>query len=250
MQLFSYIIIYSLISGVLSLFGAIVLLGNERLLRKFSIHLISFAAGTLLGTAFFDLLPEGIRISSPNIDSIFVSVVIGIVSFFIIEQIICRIHAHPVEADEGNHAIPDLVNLGDAIHNFIDGIAIAGAFLINIQLGIITSVAVAVHEVPQEISDSAILYHHGWNRKKIIITNLLISFTSVLGAMLTYLLKNSLEQFLPVIIGFTAGNFIYIATTSLLPQLTSKKHDKPSHVILLLIIGIISVWILSNKLNG
>lgn len=243
MNLLIYIIFFSIVSGSLSLLGGVLLISNTKLLRKFSIHLVSFAAGALLATSFIHLLPESIHgLDHDLIPFVFMSALFGVVLFFIFEQIYCRIHAHPVEAEEGKHATPVLINIGDAIHNLVDGVAIAGAFLVDIRLGIITALAVAAHEVPQEISDFAILYFHGWKRKKIIITNLLISLTNIVGALITYLVRDSIHPFLPYIIAFTAGNFIYIGAASLFPQLSSKKHDKPSHVIILLLLGILAIY--------
>lgn len=250
MSLFLIIIIFSLLSGVLSLIGGVVLLGRVEWVKKFSIHFISFAAGTLLATAFLDLLPEALEMHG-EAESLLMATLAGIIGFFIIEKLIYRFHGHYYE-DEGQHqhAAPTLLSIGDGLHNFADGVIVASAFLIDIPLGIVTALAVATHELPQEISDFSVMLYHGWSRAKVFWTNFGISLTNVLGAVAAYAARDALEGKLPYIIAFAAGIFIYIAGTDLFPEITPQRsRDKISHILGLVFLGIASVWVLRMLLE-
>src|SRR3989338_6489069 len=184
-----WIIIGCLISGILSLIGGAFLFVKPDLIRKFSTHLVSFAVGALLATAFLDLLPEAIehgREAGVGIDKLLVAVMIGIVGFFILESLILKFHPHHHEDEDEfhHHATPKLLFIGDMFHNFIDGVVIAGAFLTNVPLGIVTSLAVAAHELPQEIGDFSVMLHHGWSRAKVLIANIVSSLSNIAGAFL------------------------------------------------------------------
>ncbi|MDP3740847.1 MAG: ZIP family metal transporter [bacterium] len=250
MSLFLLIIIFSIISGVLSMIGGVVLLGRAEWVKKFSIHFISFAAGTLLATAFLDLLPEALEMHG-EAKPILMATLLGIVSFFIIEKLIYRFHAHYYEDEnQHNHAAPVLLSIGDAVHNFADGVIVAAAFLINVPLGIVTALAVAAHELPQEITDFSVMLHHGWSRVKVFWTNFGISLTNVLGAIAAYVARDALENKLPYIIAFAAGIFIYIAGTDLFPEITPERsRDKISHILFLVFLGIVVVWVLRMALE-
>ena len=245
MPTLAYIIIFSLISGVLSLVGGVMLLGRAEWVRKFSVHFISFAAGTLLATAFLDLLPEALEMSGRT-NAVLAAALLGIVSFFAIEKLIYKFHGHYYE-DEGQHghAAPTLLSIGDGIHNFADGVIVASAFLINIPLGVVAALAVAAHELPQEISDFSVMLHHGWSRAKVFWSNFGISLTNVIGAVAAYAARDALAGKLPFVIAFAAGIFIYIAGTDLFPEITPERsRDKISHILGLVFLGIAVVWIL------
>lgn len=229
--------------------GGVMLLGRAEWVRKFSVHFVSFAAGTLLAAAFLDLLPEAIETGEgTDPRNIFWLTLLGIIIFFLIERLILRIHAHnPEDNSEHGHATPSLLLAGDAAHNFVDGVIIASAFIANPALGVTTAVAVAAHELPQEISDFSIMLHHGWAKNRVFWWNFGVSLTNVLGAVLAFVLRESILPVLPYVLAATAGIFIYIASSDLLPELSAKRHmDKSSHVIVLLALGIFSVWILGR----
>ena len=248
MSLLFQIILYTALSGILSLVGGVFLLGNQRLVKKFSIHLVSFAAGTLLAVSFLDLLPEAVEHAGENLESIFIWALAGIVVFFLFERVIIQLHTHYYEHDDSHgHPTPVLLMVGDAFHNFIDGVVIATAFIANPALGAVTAIGVAIHELPQEIGDFSVLLHHGWSKISVFWINLAISLTSILGAILAYLARDFINPFLPHLLAFTAGIFIYIATSDLLPEIIkSKPSDKKSHITALLLLGILSIWILSE----
>lgn len=252
MSILGYIIVFTILGSILSLMGGVILLARENLALKVSHFLISFAAGALLGTAFFDLLPESLEeVEGLGVEiNIFFWTLLGILLFFILERFIHWFHHSQHGGEEVKPVVP-LVVLGDSIHNFIDGAAIAAAFTVDIKLGIVTALAVAAHEVPQEIGDFAILLHQGLKRGKVLFFNLLSASTALLGAFLTYFLSESIEGILPVLLSITAGFFIYIAVADIIPDIHHKNRNGFAFVeSSLLILGIIVVWVGVKLLEG
>lgn len=245
MPLLGYILIFSFIGSVVSLIGGVLLLTREKLALKISHFLASFAAGALLGTAFFDLLPEAFE--EPGEINIFLWTLVGILTFFLIERFI---HHHHEDSKEKKNIVP-LIVLGDSIHNFVDGVAIAATFLISIPLGIVTSLAVAAHEIPQEIADFGLMLHQGVKRSKILWINLLSASAAILGAMLTFLFQNSIESMLPVFLAITAGFFIYIAASDLIPEIHSTEDKKKAFwETIALFVGVLAIWVTVGVLEG
>lgn len=247
MSILWWIVIFSTLSGVLSLVGGVILLGRTGLVKKFSVHFLSFAAGTLLGGALLDLLPEAVELSQSS-RFILLMTLLGIVLFFLIERLIYRFHVHVYEEgqEEHRHATPVLILLGDGIHNFLDGVIIASAFLVDLRLGVISALAVMAHELPQEISDFSIMLHHNWNKTKVFWANFGVSLANLLGGLLTFAAKNQIEPALAPILALTSGIFIYIATSDLFPEISpSISRDKTWHVLGLLGLGIFVVWMIS-----
>lgn len=248
MPLLGYIILFSFIGSIVSLIGGMTLLIRQKFTITVSHYLSSFAAGALLGTAFFDLLPEAAEAVTGESD-IFLWVIIGLLAFFLLERFI---HHH----DQGNHpqdhkAVVPMIVAGDTIHNFIDGVAIAAAFLINIPLGIITALAVAIHEIPQEIGDFGLLIHKGVSRQRIIFINFFSAAAAMLGAILTYFVKDSIEGILPVVLSLTAGFFIYIAVANLIPEIHNNENKKIAlWETFMLLLGVGAVWAMISLLEG
>lgn len=220
MSTLEYIILFTFLGSIVSLIGGVLLLLKEKFALKISHFLSAFAAGALLGTAFFDLLPEAFE--EPGEINIFLWTLVGILAFFLIERFI---HHHHEDSKEKKNIVP-LIVLGDSIHNFVDGVAIAATFLISIPLGVVTSLAVAAHEIPQEIADFGLMLHQGVKRSKILWINLLSASVALLGAMLTFLFQSSIEGMLPVFLAITAGFFIYIAASDLIPEIHSTEDKK------------------------
>lgn len=239
------ILILTITSGVLSMIGGVILLGSERLVKKFSVHIVSFAAGALLAAAFLDLLPEAVEMAGGEAETIFVYVLGSIVFFFLLERLLNLYHHHHHEDDKSHkHATPVMLSVGDAIHNFVDGVVVAAAVLVNPGLGVATAFAVAAHELPQEISDFSIMLHHGWSKVRVFWSNLIVSLTAVLGGVLVFFARDSLEPYLPLLLAVTAGIFIHIAASDLMPEVSSETaRDKVAHVVVLLLLGIASVWL-------
>lgn len=244
LSILGYIILFTLIGSVFSLIGGVFLLFNRALTEKISHLLISFAAGTLLGTAFFDLMPEAqssLR-SSGQADIVFVWVLVGILAFFVIERFIHWMHHHHEYKDEEKPTVA-LINIGDSIHNAIDGVAIAATFLVSVPLGIITSIAVATHEIPQEVGDFAVMLKRGIKPKKVLFFNILSALSALVAAIFTFIFGDSLKSFLPFFIAITAGFFIYISASDLIPEIHEKNRRGFAFVeTLFLVLGVVVIW--------
>lgn len=248
MSVLLYVLIFTIIGSILSLIGGVILLAKEKMVLKYAHFLIPFAAGTLLGTVFFDLLPESLE-EAAGINIFFWSLV-GIVFFFLFERFIHWFHhLNHVEKEVG--PVVPLIIFGDGVHNFIDGVAIAAAFLVDIKLGVITALAVGAHEVPQEIGDFAILLHQGLKKGKVLLLNLLSAIAALIGALLTVFLADIVEGMLPIFLSLTAGFFIYIATADLIPDIHLKNRRGFALIeSCLLILGVVVVWALVKLLEG
>lgn len=244
MSTLAYIIIFTLLGSVVSLIGGIILLSKEKLALKISHVLASFAAGTLLGTAFFDLLPEAAHEAEGQGIEIYAWVLCGILVFFFIERFIHWFHHHDdFHKDEDKKATIPLIIIGDTVHNFIDGVVIAATFLISVPLGIATTLAVIAHEIPQEIGDFGLMLHKGLEKKKIILVNVMSALASLVGAILTFLMGDVVESYVPLFLSVTAGFFIYIALADLIPELHHEKRRGFAIVeTTLLIVGIGLIW--------
>lgn len=241
MDILAYILLFTLIGSVVSLIGGVLLLIKEKFALKISHYLSAFAAGALLGTAFFDLLPE-----APEL----LWTLIGILAFFLLERFIHHHHSHSKDIEEKKSVIP-LVVIGDLIHNFTDGVAIAATFLASFPLGVVTALAVAAHEIPQEIGDFGILLHKGLSRKKVLLINFYSSLTALAGAGLTYLYKDKIEGFLPVVLATTAGFFIYIALANLIPEIHNRENQKVAFwETVTLLLGVLVIYLAISALEG
>ncbi|MDA1342540.1 MAG: ZIP family metal transporter [Proteobacteria bacterium] len=252
MNLLLLIIIFTAVGGVLSVLaaGVFLLLPDEQRNRVIP-HGISFAIGALLSVAFWGLIPEAFEHVKPEqFQSLSGTILAGILGFFVLEKLLIWRHCH-VETCEahGDDAIETehhhdhdhhgrhhgfdksagaLIILGDSIHNFVDGVLIAAAFLTDVKLGIVTSLAVATHEIPQEVGDFAILLHSGYSKGKALFYNVLASLTTVLGGILAYYSLEDLHDSLPYFLALAASSFIYIAVADLIPSLHKKTDMKTS----------------------
>lgn len=249
MELLVYILLSTFLGSLASLVGGFVLLGNKEIAGKISHYLFSFAAGVLLGTAFLDLLPEASEEAGET--NIFLWTLIGMLSFFLLVRFIHWFHHHDDHSKNETDTTIPLIVIGDSIHNFIDGVAIAATFLVSIPLGILTTVAVAVHEIPQEIGDFAILLRKGLKRSKVIWINVFSALASFAGAILMFTLQDSLEGSLPVFLALTAGFFIYIASSDLIPEIHKQDNQRVAFSeSLLLIIGAATVFFVATILES
>ncbi len=213
-----YIIIATLFVSSVSLTGIFFLFLNKELLDRILFILVSLATGALIGGAFLHLLPHSLEYLEPVTASWFF--IGGFILFFILERILRWRHCHEWGCEI--HPVTYLNIIGDGLHNFIDGIVIAASFLVDIRFGIITTLIVLAHEVPQEIGDFAILVFGGMNRVKALLYNFISAFTAVLGGLFGYIFFRS-ESLIPYIMAFAAGNFFYISATDLIPEL----HKEP-----------------------
>jgi len=247
------IIIFTAVGGVLSVLAAAVfLLLRDHHRNALLPHGISFAIGALLAVAFWGLIPEAFAIVKPEqFQALSGTILAGILGFFVLEKLLIWRHCHygscEAHGDEGqgvdyvhthghshSHGRSDaksagaLIILGDSIHNFVDGVLIAAAFLTDVQLGIVTSLAVAAHEIPQEVGDFAILLDSGYSRGKALFYNMLASLTTVLGGVLAYFSLEDLHDSLPYFLALASSSFIYIAVADLIPSLHTKTDMKTS----------------------
>lgn len=215
---FLYSILSVLLVSLVSLIGIFTISVKISHLRAFLIYMISFSAGALFGDAFLHLLPEVVNKYGFTIE-ISLSILAGIILFFLIEKIIHWRHCHmPITK---NHIHPfALMNLvGDTIHNFIDGLIIGASYLVSIPVGIATTIAVFLHEIPQEIADFGVLIHGGFSKTKALIINFLTALTSLIGVLVAIILSGYIENLTLFLIPFTTGGFIYIAGSDLIPEL-------------------------------
>jgi zinc and cadmium transporter len=214
------------IVSAISLVGAVGLVLRPDALRRLMVFLVPFAAGALLGDAFLHLLPEVAESESGLDPTASLSLLAGIIVFFILEKVLHWHHSHlPHEDVMHPVAVSNLV--GDGLHNFIDGAIVAGAFLVSTEVGLATSVAVMLHELPQELGDFAILVHGGLAPKKALKLNFLTAVTAILGGVLT-LSFSSATSAVDALIPFSAGAFVYIASTDLIPELHKEPEPRKS----------------------
>ena len=206
MPLIVWIMIFCLLGGLLSVLAAALFLVLREPLRSHILpHLVSFATGALLGAAFLGLLPHALAsVNSSDTHVIPMAVLLGLLVFFVLEKLVLWRHCH---ADHCEVHAPDqqsrdystgtMILIGDSLHNFLDGILIAAAFLTDIHLGVVTSLAVVAHEIPQEVGDFAVLLHSGFSRSRAFLYNILTSLTTVIGGVLAYFTLQQMEAVLP-----------------------------------------------------
>jgi zinc and cadmium transporter len=197
--------------------------------------LVSYAVGALLGVAVMALLPEALaQTSAPRI---FGTLLIGILAFFVLEKAVIWRHCHTHEC-EVHGVSASLVLVGGAVHNFVDGAMIGAAVLTSVPLGLSTAVAVAAHEVPQEISDFAVLLHAGYSRGKALALNMICGLASVAGAILAVLLVNVVPAVLPYLLAVAASGFLYVAMSDLIPDLHQKSPSGAAAIRQVILIGL------------
>lgn len=239
MSILLYIIIFSLLGGVVSLVGAIILLSKRSIADKLAYLATPFAAGALLAAVFMDLLKEGLADSAA--DTVLYSTLAGILLFFFAERFLRWFHHHH-QHEDSDPAVP-LIIAGDTIHNALDGVAIAAAFLVSIPTGIVTAIAVGAHEIPQEIGDFGLLLKKGLSRKRVLLVNIASAFATVAAAILTYLVGSADQLPIGVLLGLSAGFLLYIALSDVVPLI----HEHTDHKRLfdiqafLLLLGVVVV---------
>jgi len=225
MNIWLYSIISVLIVSLISFSGALTLAIKKEKLKNLLIYFVSFSAGALLGDVFIHLLPEVVEYSH-SISLIFIYVLVGILTSFILEKIICWRHCHLPITKNHIHNFAWMNLWGDFFHNFIDGLTIAASYLLNTGAGIATTLAVAFHEIPQEIGDFGVLLHGGFKVKKALFLNFLTALSAFIGAIVSLLLNNKIEHLTLFLVPFAAGNFIYIASSDLIPELHKETEIK------------------------
>ena len=242
LEVFIYTIIAVFLISLVSLIGIFFLSFNKKLLNKVLSLLISFAVGALFGDAFIHLLPESFeRLGSSST----VYVLAGILLFFILEKFLRWHHCHDVDCKKHKPTLPVMNLVGDGVHNFVDGLLIAGSFTVSVPLGITTSLAILLHEIPQEIGDFAILVHGGFSVKKALIFNLFSALMAIIGAIFFFSFGSFIKEAAYFLLPITAGGFIYIAGSDLIPELHQEtKLNKAIVQFLFIILGITVMFLL------
>ncbi len=239
MVTFIYIIISISLVSLISLIGVVSFIVKEKFLNKSLFFIVAFSAGTLLSGAMLHLIPEALEKGSHQ--AVFLNVLFGFLIFFILEKYLYWRHCHNGICDI--HTFTYLNLIGDSIHNFIDGMVIAVSFSFSLKVGIITTLAVIFHEIPQELGDFGVLVYGGLGKKKALLFNFIATLTAFLGAILGYLVSEKFINFSFVLLSLTSGGFIYIASTDLVPELHKETSLKRSSLsILVFSLGILFMW--------
>lgn len=262
MHLLVWIILFCLLGGVLSVLAASsFLMLPEGFRNRLLPHFVSFAIGALLGAAFLALLPHALTgLVSKDFHVLGLTVLLGLLGFFLLEKMVLWRHCHsdhceahtPQEAfDRGNaKSTVSIILLGDGLHNFVDGVLIGAAFLTDIHLGIVTSMAVAAHEIPQEVGDFAILLYSGMNRMKALLLNIFSGLVTVLGGILAYFSLGDATEVIPYMLAVAASSFIYIAVADLIPGLHKQTRFRETlQQVILITMGVVVIYIAHSTLH-
>lgn len=212
--------------------GSVTLLLSESALKRILVPLVSLAAGTLIGGAFFHMIPAALD-AAPEQTQVWLLVLAGFAVFLALEQFLHWHHCHRAAVD-CRKPLTFLILIGDGLHNFIGGLAIAGTFLIDIRLGITAWLAAAAHEIPQELGDFGVLVHGGWSKTKALIFNMISASTFLAGGLVTYAASAAVD--VSFLIPFAAGNFLYIGAADLVPEIKAHEHPVANIVHLLMFI--------------
>lgn len=252
MTLLAWIVLFTLLGGAMSVLAAAgFLLIPESLRTRLLPATVSFAIGALLGAAFLAVLPHAL--TAPGVGDLHVMtgvVLLGLLGFFLLEKLVLWRHCHTHECEthspgiaHGHAAAGYLILVGDAVHNFVDGVLIAAAFLTDVHLGIVTAIAVAAHEIPQEVGDFAILLHSGFSRGRALFYNVLSSLTTVIGGVLAYFSLSVIQGVVPYVLAVAASSFIYIAVADLIPGLHKRVEPRATlEQVLLIAAGVLVIY--------
>ncbi len=219
MSVFFWVVLSGVAMSAIALVGSVTLLLSESALRRIVLPLVAFAAGSLIGGAFFHMIPAAITETNDPLKT-FVWVAFGFLVFFVLEQFLHYHHCHRASA-ECRQPLTYLVLIGDALHNFLGGLAVAAAIVTDLRLGAITWLAAAAHEIPQELGDFGVLMHGGWPKSRALVFNLLSASTFLLGSLLAYVASHQIEVFF--LVPFAAGNFLYIGASDLVPEVNKHR---------------------------
>ncbi|MDP2921009.1 MAG: ZIP family metal transporter [Candidatus Omnitrophota bacterium] len=216
-----------MVISLISLVGVATLSINKTKLRAMLLFMVSFAVGGLFGDAFIHLLPQSFEALGANLKTS-LYILAGIFIFFILEKFIRWRHCHIPTSKEHIHPVATLNIIGDGVHNMLDGMIVAASFAVSVPIGIATTLAVILHEIPQEIGDFGILIHSGMSAQKALFFNFLSALTAIVGAITALLLESRIKGFSSYLLPITAGGFLYIGGSDLIPELHKEDHVKIS----------------------
>ncbi len=243
------VLFFSLIGGVVSLIAGVLLISNKKRAKALATYATPFAAGALLAAAFTDLLVEAAH--AGDVERGLLGALLGILGFFVLERFLHWFHHHH-EHENGTKTDPNtsLIVIGDTVHNFIDGIAIAAAFLVSVPTGIVATLAVAAHEIPQEVGDFGLLLKKGVSRRNVILINVVSALATTVAAVSFFILGGSVDVPLDVVLGIVAGFFIYIAVSDIIPSIhKNEERTIAGPQTILLIVGVIVVSTMTSQLH-
>ncbi|HTZ11704.1 MAG TPA: ZIP family metal transporter [Candidatus Margulisiibacteriota bacterium] len=237
-----YALIASSIVSLVSLIGVLALVIKDNLLKKLIIFLIAFAAGGLIGGAFFDIIPEASEYVK-DITQLFFYIILGYTLFFILEKYLHWRHCHLAECEI--HRFTYLNIIGDVVHNFSDGLILGAIFLINIKVGIATTLAIVFHEIPHELGNFTVLIYGGFSKSRALLFNFLSALFAIAGTIVGYYCASKISGFTSILLPVAAGGFIYIASCDLVPELHKEEDGKRSALIMaIFIFGIMLMYFL------
>jgi zinc and cadmium transporter len=226
MDTFWWIFSGGVLMSAIALVGSVTLLLGEATLERVIMPLVAFAAGSLLGGAFFHMIPAALE-EEPGDLAVFVWVLIGFVVFFALEQFLHWHHCHRASSD-CKKPLTYLILVGDGLHNFLGGLGVAGVFLVDVRLGVAAWLAAAAHEVPQELGDFGVLVHGGWKKGTALLLNLLSGLTFLVGGLVAYAASARIE--VAFLVPFAAGNFVYIGASDLVPEVNKHREVRANVV--------------------
>lgn len=231
--------------SLISLIGIFTISINQNFLKKITLFLISLAAGSMIGSVFFQILPELYELTEdPEVAGGIV--VCGLIIFFLLEKVLHWNHCHQGLEKDHKHSLAVKNILADGLHNFVDGLLIGAAFHVDSEIGIAAAIAIALHEIPQEIGDFGILIHSGLSTKKALAFNFASAFLAIVGTIIAFAVGEVNENFSAVLLGIAAGGFIYIAVADLLPEIKHEDDTKKSLVqVLFFVVGLLMMLVVS-----
>lgn len=240
MSILSSIIIATLLISSISLSAIFFLFFKKDILNRMTLLLVALSAGSFIGGAFLHLLPEAAN--KMDAEKMFTLVMFSFIIFFLMEKVLHWRHCHKDNCKV--HAFAYVNLIGDTVHNFIDGLIIGGSFLLDFQLGVASTLMIALHEIPQEIGDFAVMLHAGLERKKALFLNFLVALSVIFGGVFAYFASSHLENLMAYLLPFAAGGFLYIAASDLIPEI--KKHATMKELInsfLMFLLGILLMYL-------
>lgn len=247
MSTLAWIVLGGVLMSAVAMVGSVTLILKPATLDRLLLPLVAFAAGSLIGGAFFHMIPAAFAVKADSLE-IGIAVVAGFTVFFALEQGLHWHHCHRAQSD-CKQPLTYLVLIGDGLHNFLGGLAIAGTFLIDVRLGITSWLAAVAHEVPQELGDFGVLVHGGWSKRRALLFNVLSGLTFLVGSLLAYGLSFHMD--VSWLIPFAAGNFLYIGASDLVPEV-NKHHNLKANVVhfLAFVLGLAVLLITRIAIDG
>jgi zinc and cadmium transporter len=233
-----------IVISMISLIGAATLSLNKTKLKAILLFLVSFAVGGLFGDAFIHLLPQSFETLGPNLKTS-LYILAGIFIFFILEKFIRWRHCHILISKEHIHPVAILNIIGDGVHNMMDGMIVAASFAVSVPIGIATTLAVIFHEIPQEIGDFGVLIYSGMPAKRALFLNFISALTAVVGAIIALILESRIKGFAMYLLPITAGGFLYIGGSDLIPELHKEDHVKISTSLVQLVAIMLGIAIMA-----